>query len=87
MHQTGEDVRGKWLDFRFVVNFSCSRGGLIQAWLNIKQIVDYQGVTAYSESGGYPSRNRFYFKLGLYRNRMAQPMTIYVDEYRKAELK
>jgi hypothetical protein len=29
------------------------------------------------------SSARYYFKVGLYRDRMPQPMTIYVDEYRK----
>jgi hypothetical protein len=28
----------------------------------------------------------FYFKVGLYRDRMPAPMTIYVDEYRKEQL-
>jgi hypothetical protein len=44
------------------------------------------GVNAYPASGGYTSDGRFYFKLGLYRDRMPQPMSIYVDEYRKKSL-
>ncbi len=37
-----------------------------------------QRITA---AGGY-----VYFKTGLYRDKMQQLMTIYVDEYRKDEL-
>ena len=49
-------------------------------------VIDHEGVTAYPESGGYAGRGQFYFKVGLYRDRMAEPMTVYVDEYRKKPL-
>ena len=48
-------------------------------------VVDYQGVTAYPASGGYVERGLFYFKMGLYRDRWPEPMTIYFDEYRKQQ--
>jgi hypothetical protein len=50
--------------------------------------VDFQGANANAENEttGYPSPSVFYFKLGLYRNVMPEPMTIYLDEYRKREL-
>ena len=52
------------------------------------EIVNYLGVTSYNESNGYPAKNnRYYFKMGLYRDRMPEPMTIYIDEYRKREAK
>jgi hypothetical protein len=85
LYRTSEEARGRWLDFRFAIRFSPSPGGRIQAWLNDQPVVDHSGVTAY-RNGGYPARNLFYFKMGLYRDRMAQPMTIYIDEYRKAPL-
>ena len=83
-----DEFRSRWLDFRFQVRFSTNDTGRIKAWLGDKQLVDYRGATAYPENGatGYPSPSRFYFKMGLYRNVMAEPMTIYIDEYRKKQL-
>jgi len=88
LFQTGENLRGKWTDFRFRIRFTPHEGGLLQAWLNGRQVVDYQGVNAYPETAatGYASPSLFYFKMGLYRDVMAEPMTIYIDEYRKTEL-
>jgi hypothetical protein len=50
--------------------------------------LDYRGVTAYPENvdTGYPRPSRFYFKMGLYRDGMAEPMSIHIDEYRKREV-
>jgi len=88
LFQTDEDLRGKWTDFRFQIRFTPHEGGLLRAWLNGRQVVDYQGVTAYPESAatGYANPSIFYFKMGLYRDVMPQPMTIYIDEYRKTDL-
>jgi hypothetical protein len=82
--QQGE-FRGRWLDFKLQVRFSPRPDGRIKAWLGDKPLVDYTGITANPEdkSTGYPSPGYYYFKMGLYRNVMAEPMTIYVDEYRK----
>ena len=51
-------------------------------------MVDYSGVTANAESAatGYPTPSYYYFKMGLYRDVMPQPMTLYLDEYRKRQL-
>jgi hypothetical protein len=86
--QEQAEFRGRWLDFKFQVRFSPGEDGRIKAWLGDKQLVDYRGVTADPENAatGYPSPSRFYFKMGLYRNVMPEPMTIYIDEYRKKEL-
>jgi hypothetical protein len=86
LYRTRDELRNKWLDFRFEIRFSRRESGHIKVWLNKTAILNYTGVTAYPEAGGYPSQNRFYFKMGLYRDRMAEPMTIYVDEYRKEQL-
>ena len=82
------EFRGRWLDFRFQVRFSSGDNGRIKAWLDHRQLLEYQGVTANPENAatGYPSPSHFYFKMGLYRNVMAEPMTVYIDEYRKKEL-
>jgi len=83
---TREEVRGKWLDFVFHVKFTREEKGFVKVWMNEKQIVDYKGVTAYSEKYNYPKPGHFYFKMGLYRDRMDEPMTIYIDEFKKSPL-
>jgi hypothetical protein len=80
------DIRNKWLDFKFHIRFSTKENGRIKAWMNEEKIVDYAGPTAYSEKYGYTTPNYFYFKIGLYRDRIPEPMTIYIDEYRKQRL-
>jgi hypothetical protein len=82
------EFRGRWLDFRVKARFTPSGKGRVKAWLNGKQLVDFTGVTADQENAatGYPNPSYFYFKMGLYRNVMAEPMTVYIDEYRKRQL-
>src|SRR5260370_28103010 len=86
--ETAENLRGKWTDFRFQIRFSSQETGRLKAWLNGRQVVDYTGVTAYPENAttGYRNPSLFYFKMGLYRDVMAQPMTIYIDETRQKQL-
>ncbi|WP_316975836.1 heparin lyase I family protein [Shumkonia mesophila] len=86
LYRTQEDIRGRWLDFRFQIRFSQGRNGRIRAWLGDEAIIDYRGVNAYPAEGGYTDSNAFYFKMGLYRDLMAEPMTVYADEYRKRRL-
>jgi hypothetical protein len=88
LYEKKEEFRGRWLDFKFRARFSTNDNGRIKAWLGDKQVVDYTGVTANPENAatGYPNPSRFYFKMGLYRNVMPEPMTIYIDEYRKKQL-
>lgn len=84
LYRSRQDVRGRWLDFKFQIRFSRGANGEIKAWLGDEKIIDFKGVNAYSSAGGYG--DRFYFKMGIYRDHMPQPMTIYVDEYRKEQL-
>jgi hypothetical protein len=88
LYQEKAEFRGRWLDFKFQVRFSPKENGQIKAWLGDKQLVDFKGVTANPENAttGYPSPSRFYFKMGLYRDVMPEPMTLYLDEYRKKQL-
>jgi hypothetical protein len=86
LYSTGEEMRGRWLDFRFETRFSPGQDGRIDGWLNGQAIVHYQGPTAYQVKLGYPAHGYVYFKMGLYRDEMQQPMTICLDEYRKDEL-
>ncbi len=88
LYQEKGEFRNRWLDFKFQIRFSTNENGRIKAWLNDKPVVDYRGVNAYPENAqtGYAHPSRFYFKMGLYRDLMPEPMTIYIDEYRKKEL-
>lgn len=86
LYRLSEDVLNKWMDFKFQIRFSRNQNGIINASLNNKTIIDYKGVTAYTENYGYPYPGKFYFKMGLYRDRMVQPMTIYFDDYQKQQL-
>ena len=85
LYRTQEDLKGKWLDFLFHLRFARTENGFVNGWLNGRQIVNLAGRTAYT-GGGYEPRSRFYFKMGLYRDRMSKPMTVYFDEYRKRPL-
>lgn len=86
LYHSNEEIRNRWLDFHFDIRFSQQATGRIKAWLNKKVIVDYQGWNAYTAVGGYSTHDPFFFKMGLYRDTMREPITIYVDEYRKEEL-
>ena len=81
--QTNDDVRGRWLDFVFTIAFTRTHQGMLSISLNEKDIVKYTGPTAYPDNYNYPSPGRFYFKFGLYRDAMPEPMTVYFDQYRK----
>jgi hypothetical protein len=84
LYQGSQDVRGKWMDFRFVTRFDSSANGSVDAFLNGEEIVRYRGPTVFSPSPGYPRRGFVYFKTGLYRDALNEPpWTIYIDEYRK----
>jgi hypothetical protein len=89
LYEEKRDLRGRWLDLRFRVRFTPQHTGHVQAWLDDKEVIDYRGLTANSQSvaTGYRSPGHFYFKMGLYRNVMPQPMTVYLDEYRKHEIR
>lgn len=87
LFETTKEIRNHWLDFRFQIKFSKQTDGKIIAFLNEKNIINYTGITSYSEIRGYHSKSyRYYFKMGLYRDRMPEPMYIYIDEYSKKEM-
>jgi Polysaccharide lyase len=86
LYHSPREFRNRWLDFRFDIRFSQHATGRIKTWLDRQVIVDYHGKNAYAAVGGYSKHDPFFFKMGLYRDTMRQPMTIYVDEYRKQEI-
>jgi hypothetical protein len=67
---------GAWIDMVYHIRYAHGRDGRIEAWMDGNRVVSYNGPTA-SETGA----NRFYNKVGLYRDRWEQPMTMYVDNY------
>ncbi len=85
--RTRQEIRGRWLDFRVRVRFSPSDRGRVQAWLGSERIADHQGPTAYPPTGGHISGGTFYFKMGLYRDRMPATMTVFIDDYAKRALR
>lgn len=68
--------REKWHDFVFHVRFSESPTGRVMVWMDGQQVVVFSGATA-SPDG----RNRFYHKIGLYRDEWPDPMEMYFDDY------
>lgn len=83
--ETDAEVRNQWLDFKFRIKYSRQNDGLLIVTLNSKEIVNYAGITGWPpRSIGYrDSGNTFYFKMGLYRDEMDAPMTLYVDDYKR----
>jgi len=83
---TKEEIRGRWTDFKFHINFTGSKNGFLKVWINKKRVVEYYGKTAYPKSYNHLWPPKFLFKMGLYRDRMKKPMTAYFDEYKKEKL-
>ncbi|MCI0585789.1 MAG: polysaccharide lyase [Planctomycetes bacterium] len=67
---------GQWNDMVFRIRFSAEDDGSVEAWMNGAQVVSHRGRTA-SRDG----EDRIYNKIGLYRDRWKDPMTIYFDNY------
>jgi hypothetical protein len=85
-YQGNEDVRGRWLDFRFVTRWDRTSQGFVDATLQGQPMAHYQGPTTYQLGPGHPRNALIYFKTGLYRDALHEPpWTMYVDEYRKDE--
>jgi hypothetical protein len=72
--------QGRWLDFRYRIRFHLTDGA-VTAWLDGVQVADYRGPLGFGDDP--PD---VYFRLGLYRDRMAQPMTLYFDDFRTERL-
>ncbi len=88
MYKISENLLNKWNDFKFQIRFSEKQNGRLIVWLNEKKVVNFSGMTAYpiANSTGYKDPKVFYFKFGLYRDTMPQPMTIGIDNYKKSQL-
>lgn len=67
---------GTWHDMVYRVRWAADDGGRVEVWMNGERVVKYAGPTAVAD--GDP---RVYHKIGLYRDRWPDPMTIYFDCY------
>jgi hypothetical protein len=74
LYQSNEDVRGQWLDFRFVTRWDTTRKGIIDVTLQGLAVVHYQGPTIYQLGPGHPKQG--------HTIRFCQPTTH--REYRNA---
>ncbi len=88
LYREKRDLRGHWLDLRFQVRFTPQATGFVRTWLDGKQVIDFTGATSNPENPGtgYAPPILLPFRMGLYRNAMSEPMTIYLDEYHKRQL-
>jgi hypothetical protein len=88
LYECSDEIRNRWIDFRFLIRFSTGQDGKLIAYMDDKEIVKYNGITSYPESRGYTlKKNRYYFKMGLYRDIIPEPMCIYIDDYSKKEIR
>jgi Polysaccharide lyase len=72
------DIRGRWNHLVYHLSLTPRPDGFLQAWFNGRQVVDYQGPL------GYPDDlDRVYFKIGLYRDSLALPMTMLLAQFRR----
>jgi hypothetical protein len=67
-------VPGRWVDMVYHLRLSAA-DGLVEVWADGVRVVSHEGPTA-PEGGSH-----VYNKIGLYRDRMREPMTIYFDNY------
>ncbi len=66
----------RWVDMVYHIRFSPGEDGIVEVWVNGAGVVSHTGATA-SRIG----ENRIYNKVGLYRDRWMDPMTLYFDNY------
>lgn len=84
LYQGNDDVRGRWVDFRFITRWERTPEGVVDATLDGGRILHYQGPTIYQPGSGHSRHALIYFKTGLYRDALHEPpWTMYVDDYRK----
>lgn len=86
--------RGQWHDFVFQVKWSYESDGVVNTWIDGKQVVEYQGGVGYKDEQGP------YFKFGAYRDeeyivndgngnqtkvKATDPYVVYHDNYRRGK--
>ena len=69
--------RGRWVDLIYEIKFSSGNNGILNIWMNGKQVVKYKGPTTYRGAVHM-------FKFGIYTlrpNELNKPVIVYFDEY------
>jgi adenylate kinase family enzyme len=72
------EVRGRWLALAYHVRFSPTSAGLLEAWMDGRQVVSYRGPLGYPDGG-----DRVHFRIGLYRDHLPMPMTMLIRHFRR----
>jgi len=68
--------KGIWHDFVVNVNWTYKKSGYLNVWIDGNQVIEYKGPIGYNDSVGP------FFKMGIYRDDIAETFVIYHDEYR-----
>lgn len=72
------DLRGRWHQLVYHLRITPRPDGFLQAWLDGRQVVDYRGPIGYADD-----LETVYFKIGLYRDTLAVPMTMLLARFRR----
>lgn len=67
----------RWHDFVYRIRFRRDESGLVEMWMNGERVVSYSGKVAFPGA-----EDSVYQKMGLYRDRWPEPMTVYFDAFR-----
>lgn len=74
----GKDPKGKWHDAIVNYQLNDSLEGAVNVWIDNELLTNYQGAF------GFDHINNFtYFKMGLYRDSVDIPQTIYLGRFRR----
>ncbi len=71
--------KGEWHDMIYRVRYS-EANGVVEVTMDGKRVANYKGPLGKETPG-----NLFYHKIGLYRDKIPEPMTIYFDNYRTGQ--
>lgn len=71
-----ELVVDRWHDMVYHIRFSTMDDGLVEVWVNGEKVVSHRGSIAFPDG-----EENIYQKMGLYRDRWPEPMTIYFDAF------
>lgn len=76
------DLRCSW--HRILLNYRLKKNltGYAKAWLDDYLLGNYRGSLGYKYKG-----ETIYFKMGLYRDILKEPQTIYIDRFRRSSKK
>lgn len=72
------DLRGLWHKLTLNYKLNTDQTGFVRSWLNNEQILDYDGPMDY-----FPPPKHIFFKMGLYRDSIPEPQSIYFKNFRR----